>query len=376
MVLWSSEKIDKKILEFTSADDIEIEKILLPYVKKALELHAKNLNANSILSDEELAKAIDIINNANVKITSNNEDSHTALIEFITRKDKILANKLRTYKSRNEEIAVAETYYFVQKLNDIDSLLEKIINKFNSLASKHEKTNWIGFTHTRIATKAKAADWLNSYSYMLSLIRSMIVHVKKIMRNVALGSGPGFGSELKIFHVNGLKNVENPQLMQHLRIYKHMMVIEMCFNISFILSKFASDIIFYSSDNNGHVCLDKRIAQGSSAMPHKMNPDVFEILRANHSKFEGFLLLSSNTSNLISGYHRDYQVSKEAAVKAITLIEKELQIIHIVLDRIYLNVKKIDKDIKNNFKLLSYENLSNEAKKGKDVKRLYHKYRY
>ncbi|MEM4367908.1 MAG: lyase family protein [Candidatus Anstonellales archaeon] len=382
MVFWTSGKIDKEFIKFTAEEDIKIEEYLLPYVKKALILHAKNLRENDILSEQELKDIKDIIKRIKVSLTVEKEDSHTALFEAIKEKNSQLANKLRAYKSRNEEIAVAESFFFIENLNHLKKSLAELISQYQKLATKYENLPFIGFTHTKIATVGKLPDWINSYTMIIDLEKEQINSLIKKIKLVSLGSGPGYGiynaherKKYQIKHTDGLININNPQVMQHIRVYKHLLVSQFCLNLSFIISRFASDIIFFSSDNNDYIRLSKRIAQGSSAMPHKLNPDVFEILRANHSKFENYVNLCSAQNHLISGYHRDYQISKEASVKAILMIQREVRILVKALSEISFNSQKINNDIKKYPELNSFQLLSKKAKKGNDVSKLYEKMR-
>lgn len=375
MVLWSSDKIDPKFLSFTSGDDLSIDAQLVPYVKKSLSLHARNLFLNGHLTKGELNNSLRLIESAELELTVQNEDCHTALYEALKKQDKALANKLRAFKSRNEEVAVTESFFFLDKLVALQKAINRLIHVICSKARELRGAKWIGFTHTRMATVGTAEHWLLAYSEQLKFLKARLPALRKYVSVVSLGSGPGFGSELKIIETGGLKNCRNPQLMQHLRVFKHLLISHFCLELSTLFSRFSSDVIFYGSDNNAYVLLSPKIAQGSSAMPHKLNPDLFEIIRANHSRFQAWVQICSSHGHLISGYHRDYQLSKEASVRAITLLLQEADILAASIKYISLDEKKIARDIKENDNLLSFSKLSEDSLAGKDITNLYNKMR-
>lgn len=377
MLFWRGEEVNLKILELTSGDDLKTEQHLIEYVKKALILHGTLLYSNKLINKHEYEELKKLLNKVEVRLTLEEEDAHTAIFNVLKKINPVLSNKIRMHKSRNEEIAIAETYFFIYKLSQIRIQLKDIVSILEKKEKEFTSNKWIGFTHTRMATTGKADQWISAYKSLFNMTLLRLNELKKTVSTVSLGSGPGFGSKMTIKDLEdtkGLKVVSNPQLMQHLRILKHQLVTHYCLSVSAIISRLASDIIFYYSDNNAYIFLGEAITQGSSAMPHKRNPDVFEIIRANHSKFIGWTSMANSTNYMISGYHRDYQIQKEAGINSTNLLLKELEALKIVIPEIKLNSDKIKNDIAEKTELESFSKLSNVAKKGKDVSQLYKQY--
>ncbi len=175
----------------------------------------------------------------------------------------------------------------------------------------------------------------------LSDNQSFLKSVRRIIDQSPLGTGAGYGVPLKLDRkysakILGFSKVQkNPMYVQHSRGKFEAMLLHLLSQIMYDLNRCASDIIFFSIPELGYLELPAQITTGSSIMPHKKNPDVLELVRAKYHTVAALeLQVRNTTANLISGYHRDVQETKEPVIRSFTIVASSLFIMSIVFDKV------------------------------------------
>jgi len=362
--LWDIDRtIDKNILEFTVGNDYLIDLEILPYDCTASIAHAKMLKKLGILTEKELEKTIkelqkiiELHKEGKFIIKQEEEDCHTAIENYLTNKLGDTGKKIHTFRSRNDQVLTALRLYYKDKIKEINNLIDSFILTLKNFIKKYGRVKIPGYTHTRQAMPTDIKTWSECWIDSMRDNKKYIRSVMEIIDQSPLGAGAGFGTPIKIDRdftaiEMGFKKVQkNPIYCINSRGKFEAELLSSLAMIMFDINKIASDIIFYSTDEIGIFRLDKRICTGSSIMPHKRNPDVFEILRANYHVVNSLeFQIKSLIANLISGYHRDFQLQKEAVIKGLKTTINSLSILNHTF-----NFIEIDK---NNAKRLMSESL-------------------
>jgi argininosuccinate lyase len=196
-----------------------------------------------------------------------------------------------------------------------------------------------GYTHTRKAMPSSLALWLGAFQESMEDNKKMLAAVRSLINQNPLGSGAGFGipvleidRELTAKELGFDKVQENPLYVQNSRGKFEAGVVFALVNVMADLNKMAADLILFTMDEFGFFSLPKEICTGSSIMPHKLNPDVLEIMRAGyHDVLANEQGIRGIVSNLISGYHRDFQRTKKPLMESFDITERSLKImVHVM----------------------------------------------
>jgi Argininosuccinate lyase len=240
-----------------------------------------------------------------------------------------IGKKVHTARSRNDQVVTALRLYYKDSLKRIKLQARKLIKTLKTLRKEYGDVEIPGFTHYRKATPTTVDVWLGSFIESLEDDLKVFKSIEYLIDQNPLGSGAGYGvPNIKVDRTITQKELkfkriqENPLYVQNSRGKFESAIAFALSMILFDINKLSSDIILFSEEDFGFVKLDKQITTGSSMMPNKFNPDVFEIARANYNKVISLeLMLRMLPANLISGYHRDLQLTKEAILEIIDTAE-------------------------------------------------------
>lgn len=344
--LWEKEtKTDKLIEHFTVGKDRELDLKIAPYDVIASKAHAKMLSKVGLITNEESEQLIKVLEEIGVllskdqfKIEEGVEDIHSQIEFYLTKKLGETGKKIHTARSRNDQVLTAIKLYLKNELKEIEGLSKELQKIFYSLSKEHKLKLMPGYTHFQIAMPSSFGLWFGAYGESLEEDIEIIKAAYKICDKNPLGSGAGFGSSFSIDRNFTTQEMGFAQLNEN-SVYAQMTrgktekIVAMALsNVAATLSKFSYDVCLYLSQNFGFISFPEQFTTGSSIMPHKKNPDVFELIRAKCNLLQGlpnqFTLL---TNNLPSGYHRDMQLTKEVLFPAIDTMKDCLQIlIHIL----------------------------------------------
>ena len=377
MKLWDKGfSTDKKIDTFTVGNDRELDLLLAKYDVIASTAHAKMLAKVGLISDEEaklLVKELTAIGKSiekgNFTIEDDFEDMHSKIEYILTEKLGDVGKKIHTARSRNDQVLVAMQLYLKAELTEIKNQTKQLFDLLMKLAEKHQKTLLPGYTHLQIAMPSSFGLWFSAYAESLIDDLYFVDAAYKIADQNPLGSAAGYGSSFPIdrsFTTAELDFATQKYNVVAAQMGRGKVEKATAFGISSLgatLSKMAMDITLYMSQNFNFIAFPNELTTGSSIMPHKKNPDVFELIRAKCNKVQATpnqLILIMN--NLPSGYHRDLQLVKEVIVPAIQDIKACLEMLHFSLKEIKVNADILT-DTKYDY-LFSVDTLNEMVKSG------------
>lgn len=343
-------KLDKKVEKFTVGNDFLIDMKLITYDCKASIIHAKMLNKIGVLSKVELKKIVDvlneIINSNDFVINIEDEDCHTAIENYLIEKIGDIGKKIHTARSRNDQVLTALRLYYLDNINNCDYLQKEWIKSLKKFKKNFGTINFPGYTHFRKAMPSSIAMWSEAF------IESSLDNVKllkvsrKIMNKSPLGTAAGYGVPMKIdreFTAKemGFTSNQNPIYAQISRGKFEKILIHSLVQIMYDINKISSDLILFSMDEFGYFQIPEKFCTGSSIMPQKNNPDVLELLRAKYNNVRSYESEVLNiSSNLPSGFHRDFQLTKEPTIKAIETTLDCIKMITMLFNELIVNEKK------------------------------------
>jgi argininosuccinate lyase len=352
MKLWDKGiSIDKKIENFTVGKDRVIDLHIAKYDIQASLAHAIMLHSIGILNEEELENLkieLNLLfkkaNEGELIIEDTFEDIHSKIEYELTQKLGDSGKKIHTARSRNDQILVALQLYYKDSLNIINEKVKSLFDTLIELADQHKSKLLPGYTHLQVAMPSSFGLWFSAYAELLIDDVYVINAVKKIVDQNPLGSAAGYGSSFPIDRSVTTKELQfstlkyNVVAAQLSRGKSERSMASALGSLSNTLSRFAMDICLYMSQNFDFIKFPDELTTGSSIMPHKKNPDVFELIRGKCNKIQALhseMLLITN--NLPSGYHRDYQILKENMIDAIESIKDILDIFNYSIKQIIVN---------------------------------------
>lgn len=349
MKLWEKGyELDKVVEEYTVGKDYVFDKVLLPYDILASIAHAKMLGECGYLTNDEVVSIVselEKIAKEGLEIKKEDEDCHTAIEKHLVEKLGDIGKKIHTARSRNDQCLVALRLYMKENVVQIEKEIKNLINMLKT----KEDVPMPGYTHTRKAMPSSSEMLFSAYAQMLEDELVLLESVKKVLDKNPLGSAAGYGVPLKINKESTTKELgfsktqENPIHCANSRGKYELMVTGVLVHIMLDLNKIASDLILFSTTEFGFFKLPKELCTGSSIMPQKMNPDVLELVRANYHVVSGYEgMLKGICSNLISGYHRDFQLTKGPLIKSVGITLDSLKVMGKVISGLELDKGKME----------------------------------
>lgn len=384
MKLWDKGfSIDKTIEAFTIGDDREIDLYIAQYDLQASLAHAKMLAKIGILDQNELLQIEQSIQhlqneveNKTFKIEDDFEDVHSKIEFELIQRLGDAGKKIHTARSRNDQVLVALQLYYKDNLMVLKKQVRALFDTLLNLAEQYKSELLPGYTHLQVAMPSSFGLWFSAYAEALIDDVILLQSAQKIVDQNPLGSAAGYGSSFPIdremttnlLNFSDLKyNVVAAQMM---RGKNEQIIASALGNLAFTLSKFAMDICLYMSQNFDFISFPENLTTGSSIMPHKKNPDVFELIRGKCNSIQG---LSSQiqmmTNNLPSGYHRDFQLLKSPMVTAFETLKTVLSVFDYGLQQV--EVKSVDlKDEKYKY-LFTVDSINSLVQNGATFREAY-----
>jgi argininosuccinate lyase len=357
MKLWDKGySTDKKIDQFTVGNDRELDLALAKYGIQASSAHAKMLGKIGLLTAEETQALVRELENIAHSIKEGNfiiedsfEDVHSKIEYILTEKLGDTGKKIHTARSRNDQVLVAMQLYLKEELSEIKHLTKELFNLLLRLADKHKEQLLPGYTHFQIAMPSSFGLWFSAYAESLVDDLHFVGAAYKIADQNPLGSAAGYGSSFPIDRSYTTSEMGFADLKYNViaaQMGRGKVEKAVAFGISGIadtLSKLAMDICLYMSQNFNFISFPDALTTGSSIMPHKKNPDVFELIRAKCNSLQAIPnQITLITSNLPSGYHRDLQIVKGLIIPAIQEIKSCLEMMTFTLKDINVNANILD----------------------------------
>jgi argininosuccinate lyase len=386
MKLWQKDtSTNEKIDHFTVGNDRTYDLALAPYDCIASKAHAKMLGEIGMLTSKEVKDLTDALEGilkstqkGDFVIEKEFEDMHSKIEFLLTQKLGDLGKKIHTARSRNDQVLVALQLYIKEELSQIKKEVVKLFDLLLKLAETHQKDLLPGYTHMQVAMPSSFGLWFSAYAESLVDDVAFLNTAFRLADQNPLGSAAGFGSSFPIdreltskeLGFKTLKyNVVAAQMGRGKVEKASATAIGM---LGGTLAKLAMDICMYMGQDFDFIHFPEELTTGSSIMPHKKNPDVFELIRGKCNLLQGLpQQLALLTSNLPSGYHREMQLAKAPLVEAFQEIKACLEMMHFSLSKIEVR-KNITDDSKYDY-LFSVDTLNEWVKQGIPFREAYQK---
>ena len=384
MKLWQKgaaahEKVDM----FTVGKDREYDLVLAQYDCEASMAHAQMLGKIGLITSseaEQLCAVLSTLKEAaeagTFTIEDEHEDMHSKIEHVLTQELGDLGKKIHTARSRNDQVLVAMHLYLKQALKEIKTDVVALFDLLLELAEKHQKDFLPGYTHLQVAMPSSIGMWLSAYAESLVDDLYFWEAAYKMADQNPLGSAAGYGSSFPIDRELTTDLLQFDQLKvnavaaQMSRGKLEKSTATALSSIGSSLAKLSMDICLYMGQDFDFISFPTDLTTGSSIMPHKKNPDLFELVRGKCNSLQGLPnQLALLTTNLPSGYHRELQLAKGPIIEAVQELKACLEILLFSLPK--LKVRKNITDQKKYDYLFSVDTLNAEVLAGKPFRDAY-----
>lgn len=353
MKLWSksSTTTTEKIEKFTVGRDREFDLLMAKFDVEGSIAHVTMLGEQGLMKPAEAQQAVDMLNTilqqiekGEFTIDAQVEDIHSQIEFMLTEKIGAIGKMIHTGRSRNDQVALDIKLFIRAQLLEIKNETTALFQLLIEQSNKHKAVLIPGYTHLQIAMPSSIGLWLGAYAESLVDDMEFLAAAYQVANKNPLGSGAGYGSS---FHLNRSRTTSLLQFksLNYNSVYAQMsrgktekLTAMALSTVAATLSKLAMDCCLYMNQNFGFIYFPDELTTGSSIMPHKKNPDVFELIRAKCNTIQSVpneLTLLIN--NLPSGYHRDMQLTKEILFPAISELLSCLEMMQLMLKEIRVN---------------------------------------
>ena len=386
MKLWEkSTQVADEIDHFTVGHDRELDLYLAKYDVMGSMAHIRMLNAIGLLGDDELPPLLqelraiyDVAARGEFVIEDGIEDVHSQVELMLTRRLGDMGKKIHAGRSRNDQVLVDLKLFTRDKLRQVAEAVRALFDKLQQQSERYKHVLMPGYTHLQVAMPSSFGLWFGAYAESLTDDMLLLEAAYRMTNRNPLGSAAGYGSS---FPLNRTMTTEllGFDTMDYNVVYAQMGRGKNERNVAFALAgiagtvaKLAFDACMYNSQNFGFVKLPDECTTGSSIMPHKKNPDVFELIRARCNRLQALpqqIVMMQN--NLPSGYFRDLQEIKEVFLPAFDQLLDCLEMTTYIVDRM-----KVNEDIINDVRydaMFSVEEVNRLASNGMPFRDAYKK---
>ncbi len=363
MKLWDKgTPVNKAIEDFTVGKDRELDLYLAQYDILGSMAHVTMLESVGLIKKEELpvllGKLKELYSEAvkgNFEIEEGVEDVHSQVEFLLTKELGDLGKKIHSGRSRNDQVLLDLKLFTRDAIKEIVESTTELIDVLLERSNETKDILMPGYTHLQVAMPSSFGLWFSAYAESLIDDLEILLSAYKVTNQNPLGSAAGYGSSFPLDR-QMTTDLLGFNKMNYNVVYAQMgrgkvekIVTFAVGNLASTLSKLAYDVCLFMSQNFGFVTLPAEFTTGSSIMPHKKNPDVFELIRARSNKLQGISgQISLITNNLPSGYFRDLQMVKEIFLPSFKEMNDSLKIATLALKEMTVNEKILD-DPKYNY---------------------------
>lgn len=329
--LWQKNvELNKEIEKFTVGKDRELDVFLAPYDVLGSMAHITMLESINLLTSSELEVLLKELKNiyrlaesGKFVIEDGVEDVHSQVELMLTRKLGDAGKKIHSGRSRNDQVLVDLKLFSRAGIHSIAQESKKLFDELQKQSEKYKNVLMPGYTHTQIAMPSSFGLWFGAYAESLADDMQLLLAAWRVANRNPLGSAAGYGSSFPLNRTMTTKLL-GFESMDYNVVYAQMgrgkterTIAFAIASIAGTISKLAFDACMFNSQNFGFIHLPTECTTGSSIMPHKKNPDVFELIRAKCNKLQTLpSQITAIMNNLICGYSRDLQTIKEVFMPA------------------------------------------------------------
>lgn len=357
--LWQkgSQNSSKIVEDYCFSDGVMLDNNLVAHDVYGSIAHAQALVKLKIITHQEFEKLIHYLKEIiilNKKgefiVTGGDEDVHTKVENYLTEKIGDLGKKIHTARSRNDQIAVDMRLYTKEELLNIAELINKLIDSYLKFAKKYEYIPMPGYTHMQKAMPSSIGMWMGSFAESLMDDLKILQTTYEQNDQCPLGAGAAYGLSLPIdreltSELLGFSKVLNNSLYAVLsRAKSHAVVMQSFVQIMLTLSRFAQDMLLFTTAEFNFIKVDPQLCTGSSIMPQKKNLDIMEFLRAKTYVVIGYeQMVNSISAGLPSGYNADFSETKGPLMKSIGIMKESLEIVDLLINSMKPNIEILNK---------------------------------
>ncbi|MEL6275472.1 MAG: argininosuccinate lyase [Bacteroidota bacterium] len=376
--LWQKEySLDQRIAEFTIGRDRELDLELAPFDILGSLAHIQMLNEVGLLAEEDLHRCQAELKQQYVRAIGGQfifeegiEDVHSQVELLLIQALGEAGKKIHSGRSRNDQVLVDLRLYFRSRIKNIVSQTAELSRSLLALSDKHQDALIPGYTHLQVAMVSSFGLWFGAYGESLIDDLRLWQSIYATVDQNPLGSAAGYGSSFPLDRQRTTELLGFSDLaynVVHAQMGRGKTELLLAFGVASLaqtLGKLATDICLYSSQNFGFVRLPDELTTGSSIMPHKKNPDVFELVRGRCNLLMSLpTQISQLLGNQPSGYHRDFQLLKEAVFPALNQLDDILAIVDYALPKMEVFGQELKKDDRYRY-LYSVEAVNAQVLKG------------
>ncbi len=350
--LWSKGvKATQLVDEFTVGNDRVLDMRLAKSDVLGSKAHIKMLSTIGLLAGDEevklqagLDEILGEIERGEFSLSDDVEDIHSQVEFLLTERLGEIGKKIHSGRSRNDQVLVDLKLFLKEELEIFRDEIVALFDQLQLLSEKHKNVLLPGYTHAQIAMPSSFGMWFGAYAEALVDDMYMLKGAYNVVNQNPLGSAAGYGSSFPLDRELTTQLLEfktlnyNSVAAQLSRGKSEKAVAAALGQVALTLNKLAADCCMYMCPNFGFISFPDELTTGSSIMPHKKNPDVWEILRGNCNRIESLPNeISLMTTNMAHGYHRDYQLLKDVLFPGLELMHKCLFMAKYMLENIRIN---------------------------------------
>ena len=375
--------VNEAIERFTVGSDREMDLYLARFDVIGTIAHIRMLESIKLLTEGELGKLEEELRSIHLRISANDfciedgvEDVHSQIELLLTRKLGDVGKKIHSGRSRNDQVLV-DIKLLIR--HEIEEIVKCVCRLFDALIAQSEENKDVlmpGYTHLQVAMPSSFGLWFGAYAESLADDMHMMYAAWQVTNQNPLGSAAGYGSSFPLNRTM-TTNLLGFDALNYNVVYAQMgrgktekiMSFAMA-SIAATLSRFCVDACLYMSQNFGFISLPDELTTGSSIMPHKKNPDAFELTRAKCNRIQALPSeITLLVNNLPSGYFRDLQILKEILFPTFNELKNCLDVVTYVVKQITVNKNILD-DARYHY-LFSVDALNNLVLNGKPFRDAY-----
>lgn len=384
MKIWQKNTEAHQLVDqFTVGNDRELDLMLAKADVLGSLAHTRMLHAVGLLDEpahrviqQGLKQIYQEIVNGGFRIDDGVEDVHSQVEILLTERIGEAGKKIHSGRSRNDQVLVDLKLFFRMEIEKTVRHIQTLFERLIALSETHKDVLMPGYTHLQIAMPSSFGLWFGAYAESLSDDLLLMQAAWKISNKNPLGSAAGYGSSFPLdrsmtTRLLGFEDLHyNVVYAQMGRGKTERILAQAMSSVAATLGKFAMDVCLYINQNFGFISFPEELTTGSSIMPHKKNPDVFELIRGRCNRIQALPNeIAMLTTNLPSGYHRDLQLLKENLFPALVSLDECLEIADFMLQ--HIEVKDgILEDPKYDY-LFSVEVVNQEVLKGVPFREAY-----
>lgn len=352
--LWEKNvKVDHDVEAYTVGRDQEMDLYLAPYDVLGSMAHITMLQSIGLLeADEldvllaELRNIYSVITDGDFVIEEGIEDVHSQVELMLTRKLGDVGKKIHSGRSRNDQVLVDLKLFTRSRIEDVAIAVKRLFNTLIDQSNRYKDVIIPGYTHLQVAMPSSFGLWFGAYAESLADDLTVLRAAYEVANRNPLGSAAGYGSSFPLNREMTTRLLGFDSMAYNV-VYAQMgrgkterIVAQAIAGIAATLSKLAFDACMFNSQNFGFIKLPDEFTTGSSIMPHKKNPDVFELTRAKCNKLQALPMeITLITNNLPSGYFRDLQLIKENFLPAFDSIIDIINMVDTMLSQVKVNTE-------------------------------------